>query len=103
MLDNLNQASIPTADLEKVIKGLENAWKYLDIQRRTYESVIRGTIVTCFDDTLNAIDGALALLKAQEPVKPERYEGTCYCGNCGDPINMLDNYCHECGRAVKWE
>ena len=55
---------------------------------------------TCID-TLMA--DALALLKAQEAVKPKQYEGTNYCGNCGDPINKLDNYCHECGRAVKWE
>lgn len=48
---------------KKVIEGLHNAWNYLDTQRRTYESIIRGTHVTCFDDTLHAIDDAIALLK----------------------------------------
>ena len=25
------------------------------------------------------------------------------CGGCKSPINPGDRYCHECGRAVKWE
>ena len=45
----------------------------------------------------------IELLKAQEPVAPSVCNGTSYCGNCGDQLNKLDNYCHECGRAVKWE
>ena len=58
---------------------------------------------------------ALALLKAQEPVKPVVDVDTWTCGNCGHTLehqkllgdNVLFheqyNYCPECGRAVKWE
>jgi hypothetical protein len=52
---------------------------------------------------------ALALLKEQEPVVPDReqseYGGTLWdlCGNCRALISPDDKYCHECGRAVKWE
>ena len=57
----------------------------------------------------------IALLKAQEPVKPVVDIDTWKCGNCGHTLehqqllgdNVLlheqYNYCPECGRAVKWE
>lgn len=77
---------------EKVIKGLERI--------RDYDPMFR---VAHDDEFSQYAADALALLKAQEAVEPKQYEGTSYCGNCGDPINKLDNYCHECGRAVKWE
>ena len=58
-------------------------------------------------------DDALELLKAQEPVKPTRYqEGrwfkTWRCGACRGTLvfrNGKDKpkYCTDCGRAVKWE
>lgn len=58
---------------------------------------------------------ALALLKAQEPVKPVVDIDTWKCGNCrhtlehqellGDNVLFHEqyNYCPECGRAVKWD
>lgn len=52
---------------------------------------------------------ALALLKEQEPVEPGREcsgGGTTWwnvCGACRTAINPNDKYCHECGRAVKWD
>lgn len=56
---------------------------------------------------------AIALLKAQEPVKPTRYqEGrwfkTWRCGACGGTLVFRNGedkpkYCTDCGRAVKWE
>lgn len=51
----------------------------------------------------------LAMLKEQEPVRPEREHsggGTTWwnvCGNCRTAINPNDKYCHECGRTVKWD
>lgn len=59
---------------------------------------------------------ALAMLKTQEPVSPvkvNRYmdideNGTWYvpetydCGNCGVELHGKANYCHLCGRVVKW-
>lgn len=55
--------------------------------------------------------------KAQEPVEPvkvNRYKETdengdwfspeTYdCGNCGVELHGKANYCHLCGKAVKWE
>lgn len=56
---------------------------------------------------------ALDILKAQEPMKPTRYqEGrwfkTWRCGACGGTLVFRNgedkpNYCTDCGRAVKWE
>jgi len=52
---------------------------------------------------------ALKLLKEQEVVRPERQHsggGTTWwnvCGNCRTAINPNDKFCHECGKAVKWE
>lgn len=51
----------------------------------------------------------LSLLKEQKAVKPLREHsggGTTWwnvCGACRTAINPNDKYCHECGRAVKWE
>lgn len=48
---------------------------------------------------------ALALLKAQEPVEPVYEIGITRCGQCNHEIDKYggDNYCPQCGRAVKWE
>lgn len=62
-----------------------------------------------------AVDDAIALLKAQEPVAPELQSGGNYvCGNCGmytvGYIHPLTGesvatwkYCGSCGKKVKWE
>lgn len=57
------------------------------------------------------LSDALALLKAQEPVKPYKINGrwfrSWHCGACGGFLgevnNQKVNYCYHCGRAVKWE
>ena len=57
---------------------------------------------------------ALALLKAQEPVKPMLARGWYWCGGVGcrnsltsarddDSPVRKPNYCEKCGRPVKWE
>ena len=52
---------------------------------------------------------AMDLLIKQEPVAPGReFSGSGVtwwnvCGNCRTAINPNDKFCHECGRAVKWE
>lgn len=57
----------------------------------------------------------IELLKAQEPVAPVRNkDGIYHCGNCGETCVgyevefthsriKVENYCHICGQAVKWE
>ena len=61
--------------------------------------------------TDQTLDKAIALLKAQEPVKPvhedERDISPLRCGNCGAFVFITNGYkakyCFECGKAVKWE
>ena len=88
-------------ELERVIKGLECC---LD----------EGSCHGCpYYDDMDYCDGsdtlkrdALALLKAQEPVKPKRLNGYVYCGRCGYKLHWIveqNNFCQNCGRAVKWE
>jgi hypothetical protein len=71
----------------------------------------------CHCQTLPTADGCIAeaekhnalesVIKAwnrrPDPVAPYEYEGTWYCGNCSDPVNKNDKFCHECGKLVKWE
>jgi len=61
-------------------------------------------------DVKETAKAALALLKEQEPVKPEEsglVPDMYYCGICGaEMLNTGDGYrpdfCPYCGRAVKW-
>lgn len=91
-------------DREKVIKGLEMCIADDFCNGCPYEE-------HCFSDgkitAERMMRDALDLLK--EAVKPEKeYSGSGItwwnvCGNCKTAINPNDKYCHECGRAVKWE
>jgi len=101
------------AEREKVIKGLE-CCMVGDGHSPKCELCPYATVG---DDTCQTMDGlfadALALLKAQEPMKPTRYqEGrwfkTWRCGVCGGTLVFRNgedkpSYCTDCGRAVKWE
>ena len=57
----------------------------------------------------NCVKDLLDLLKEQDPVKPEKEHsgsGVTWwnvCGACKTAINPNDKYCHECGKAVRWE
>ena len=88
------------------------------------EKVIKGLRCCSHTDGVNCIycpydnDGedctalmsmdVLELLKEQDAVKPLRESsggGTTWwnvCGACRTAINPNDKFCHECGRAVKW-
>lgn len=53
------------------------------------------------------LDDAYQLLKAQRPIEPNYHglgiHGARYtCGACRHKIYRNDNYCHNCGRPVKW-
>ena len=93
-------------DREKTIRDLENigAWHTHHYEPFHYECA-------------ETIHNALELLKKQEPMSPvkvNRYmdtdeNGNWYvpetydCGNCGVELHDKANYCHLCGRAVKWK
>lgn len=56
------------------------------------------------------LDAAIALLRAQEPVKPiidiRHGKAMWRCGSCStalQPNQMHAKFCFNCGRAVKWE
>jgi hypothetical protein len=106
------------ADCEKVIKGLE-CCKTENCSECPYEDTSApvgkfGTdeLVAC-QPVLYA--DAISLLEVQEPVEPIEMIDDFYpigdplrtigwrCGKCGGRIGGYENYCPECGRAVKWE
>lgn len=67
------------------------------------------------DFVRHAFENALALLKAQEPMKPimrhvefeydtfSEWENKMYCPKCKMELLTRVNYCPKCGQAVKWE
>ena len=95
---------------KKVIKGLEccGAKPLPKCEACPYAYAEEGT---CF--TMDKMHGeALALLKAQEPVKPEiggNTNGTIgttwfyICGACNRAIDHSDKFCRHCGREVQWD
>ena len=94
---------------EKVIKGLECCLAN-GHNNCPYESTDEGIDkVTCC--TTYLMQDALALLKAQEPVKPldENYwkHTMGRCGHCKAPLPAIEGlrskFCWMCGRPVKWE
>lgn len=53
---------------------------------------------------------ALELLKEQEAVEPiliregrNKYYNDYVCPGCDNELSYGQNYCSECGRAVKWQ
>lgn len=44
-----------------------------------------------------------ALLKAQEAIEPSIYHHLFICPMCKNSLFEEQKFCHECGRAVKWE
>lgn len=62
--------------------------------------------------TDQTLDKTIALLKAQEPVRPRigithNDDGSksyfLHCPLDGTTLDEGDKYCRKCGRAVKWE
>ncbi len=92
-------------DREKVIKGLEEISDYFF---SVYHHSKDREEINKAKDMCDAVEDALALLKEQEAVPPERESsggGITWwnvCGACRVAINPNDKYCHECGRPVKW-
>jgi hypothetical protein len=89
-------------DVKEVVNGLEMSYKYSNVND---------------DNTLvpqQLVLDTLAILKAQEPVKPKLIGIYYVCGQCGmrtvgqrkvqtNDILKISNYCPDCGRPVKWD
>lgn len=96
---------------EKVMKGLRcMSTPYEDLDDRDCENC-KYDNASCF---LDIPADALSLLKAQEPARPiikQEMDDICscidnvaYCRKCGARIGRLkQNYCSNCGQAVKWD
>jgi len=85
---------------EKVVQGLELCLKGLSDLCPYKDSDAPGG---CKDELMYDV---MMLLKAQEPVKPKWQKGYAYCGQCGYKLHWivdLNNFCPNCGQAVKWE
>lgn len=58
-------------------------------------------------DAMAKINALPSVSAVQEPVEPKKVGPLgCWqwhCGVCGMAVEESDNYCHECGREVKWE
>lgn len=88
----------------------ENHFGYKECLRCEYREDVDHLQYVCNGD--RCIADAIALLKAQEPVKSEfggLPSGTIgctrwyICGQCKYEIDPGDKFCRHCGRAVKWD
>lgn len=100
-------------DREKVINGLKETMKLLAVTNSMFKYGFPDINSDIYDNSMIAISNAIALLKAQEPVKVKIEQDTYpdetpkglalyYCGNCGDDIADGQKFCANCGRPVKW-
>lgn len=87
---------------EKIINGLE-CCNNDDCDNCSYfRSCNEDDLGTCRATLYRDI---LVILKAQEPVEPKWRKGYAYCGQCEYKLHWivdLNNFCPNCGRAVKW-
>lgn len=99
-------------DMDKTIGALGEIAAYF---RSPFDAIDGTAACKKFRSWTDAIEHSVALMKAQEPVKPVLDIDTWECGNCGHTLehqqllgdNVLFheqyNYCPECGRKVWWE
>lgn len=88
------------ADREKVVRAVETCFDSWIDKHRNMGLDLHGVERLKRD--------ALEMLKEQEPLEPKREVNNngqiLSCGNCGAWfIVQKQKYCHECGRAVKWD
>ena len=96
-------------DMEKVLQALEHCDLCSDMPNCPGCAYLREP--DCMEHLKRDI---IALLKAQEPVKPILARGWYWCGGVGcrnsltsalddDSPARKPNYCEKCGRPVKWD
>lgn len=91
------------ADREKVIKGLETIKQFFGYGLPSTAEM--------FDSYYDILNGAIALLKEQEPVAPQKHYNKeadllYACGKCHNdlkPNNRNAKFCWFCGKSVLWE
>ena len=83
------------ADREKVISGLTactDGTPAEDCRKCPYQGKEYCTDAVMMD--------ALVLLREQEPIWTE---GVPFCGECKTAMSKTQDYCHKCGKKVKWD
>lgn len=100
------------SDREKVIDGLEMLRFF---NQRAGRELWAGKPHDVQEQDISNADmiyeSAIAMLKEQEAVEPINSYGTFRCGNCRNIVGYNDgygrgyenNFCSECGKAVKWK
>lgn len=100
---------------ERVIDGLEATKTFIAATKNMFEIGFPNIKSDIYENALASISDAIELLSEQEAMEPVRSKGGVYhCGGCGEicvgyeaeyshSIIKIENYCHKCGRAVKWE
>ena len=98
---------------------LDRAYKIIEEQKNTFldKYIDFGGYAEAYDIALEAVKN-LAPIKPKEKtiiiddigtneygysVKDTYSVTNYYCGNCGEDIRKYNNYCHLCGRKIKWE
>lgn len=93
---------------EKVLHGLSSCGTDYGIQNicEVTECPYRKDKAWCVHGLAHDAEMLIAeLLKAQEPVKPKWEKGYAYCGKCGYKLHWIvdqNNFCPNCGQAVRW-
>lgn len=94
-------------DREKIIEGLE-CHKNANYKVCLFKSRIECPYFHDEDCRKAVFDDAISILKEQKAEFVEIIDSDggkthwYLCGGCKSPINPGDRYCHECGKAVKW-
>ena len=96
-------------DRKEIIRVLGFIQEYFDNHADAQETDKRKELFNDWSDTMLE---AIALLKAQEPIKPRigilhNEDGSkiyfLHCPLDGTTLDEGDKYCRKCGRAVSWE
>lgn len=98
-------------ELDKVIEGLQVIDAYF---RESFNAMDETLACELFRKWSNAAEDAIALLKKQKPIKPNRllnekvvsYDNVVYqysCGNCSTLLRNSWKACPLCGKVVKWD
>ena len=90
-------------DRENVINNLEELHNIMLCK----EEICPREEVNYWIELQESIAEAIVMLKQQEPVKSEIEGGGSnwwyVCGECHGAIDIRDQYCRHCGKAVIWE
>lgn len=86
-------------DAEKVIDGLGRC---ISRESGKYTCYLCPYETAGNDCEIRLSKDAIALLREQEPIMVIWKEDIPFCGECRTAMSKTQDYCHKCGRKVKW-